>query len=58
MKMVTEEDINSVNTAIGKKQGEAYFQINTCYRQGGGASSLDLVNDDGRFVWCTVTHLG
>ena len=54
-KLVQEEDINSVDAAALKAQGEAYFQINVSY-SGGGYASLSLVDNDGRFVWCTVTH--
>ena len=56
---ISEFDINSKDTAIAKAQGEAYLQINVCYNK--GSSSLDnlkFVKDDGRFCWCTVTHLG
>jgi len=56
MKMVTEEEINAADTATNKLQGEAYFQIQTAYA--GGPGNLELVNNDARFVWCSVTHLG
>ena len=57
VKLVQEEDINFADAATQKVLGEAYFQINVSY-SGGGYSSLSLVDNDGRFVWCAVTHLG
>jgi hypothetical protein len=56
---ISELDINSKDTAIGKAQGEAYLQINVGYDRGSsGLNSLKFVKNDGRFCWCTVTHLG
>jgi len=56
---ISEFDINSSNSAIQKAQGEAYLQINVGYDKGGSSlDSLRLVKNDGRFCWCTVTHLG
>ena len=56
---ISEFDINASDSSIQKAQGEAYFQINVAYDRGTSSlNSLSLVNNDGRFVWCTVTHLG
>ena len=56
---ISEFDINASDSSIQKAQGEAYFQINVAYDKGTSSlNSLSLVNNDGRFVWCTVTHLG
>ena len=56
---INEFDINASDPSIQKAQGEAYFQINVAYDKGTSSlNSLSLVNNDGRFVWCTVTHLG
>jgi len=57
MKMVTEEDINSVTA--NKPQGVAYIQIDTAYDKGDSSlGNLNVTATDGRFVWCAVTHLG
>jgi hypothetical protein len=56
---ISEYDINSSDTSILKAQGEAYLQINVGYEKGSSSlNSLKFVKDDGRFCWCTVTHLG
>ena len=56
---ISEIDINSSKSSILKAQGEAYLQINVGYDRGSSSlNSLKFVKDDGRFCWCTVTHLG
>ena len=56
---ISELDINSANTSIAKAQGQAYLQINVGYAKGSsGLENLKFVKNDGRFCWCTVTHLG
>jgi len=56
---VSEFDINASEPAIQKTQGEAYLQINVGYDKGTSSfDSLKIVKNDGRFCWCTVTHLG
>jgi len=57
MKMVTEEDINSVTSS--KPQGETHIQITTAYDKGSSTlGNLSVTDTDARFCWCSVTHLG
>jgi hypothetical protein len=51
---ITEEMINEVFT--GKVKGEAYIQLNM-YRSG-SSSNVRYVNDNGRYHYCSITHLG
>ena len=52
---VTEEMINEVSTDP-KVKGLAYFQINIARK--GSSSNVYFTNNDGRFHWCSCTHLG
>ena len=56
---ISEFDINTSDSTIAKAQGEAYLQLNVGYDKGTSSlNSLQLVKDDPRFCWMTVTHLG
>ena len=56
---VSELDINSEDTAIGKTKGTAALSVAASYDKGSTSlNTLKLVSDDARYVWCMVTHLG
>lgn len=53
---ITEAMINEVNTDKKKIKGEAYLQFNIA--RSGNATNVQYINNDGRFHYCTITHLG
>ena len=50
--------INEANATAGKAKGRAYLQLNMARKGTAAAAYVKFINNEERYHWCSVTHLG